>query len=209
MVFDYYHSLSGRQKAVYRRSDGVAEVRLRRPERLAPLAADVRRSLATEGVRTVQRSVSALCDALCADLDVRAPVVQVLARRPRSRTEELHGLYEREEGRGARIQVWMRTSARRKVVAYRTFLRTVLHEMCHHLDFELLRLPDTYHTEGFFKRESSLVKALVPPSGRSSAARPPARRPPAPSRRAGAQKRTAGAVERRRPVQLSLFDAEE
>ena len=44
---------------------------------------------------------------------------------------------------------------------FRTFLRTLLHELCHHLDYELLDLDDSFHTEGFFKRESSLFKQLV------------------------------------------------
>ena len=32
----------------------------------------------------------------------------------------------------------------------------ILHELCHHLDYELYKLPETFHTEGFYKRESSL-----------------------------------------------------
>ncbi len=47
------------------------------------------------------------------------------------------------------------------MVAFRTFVRTLLHELCHHLDYELLKLDDSFHTEGFFKRESSLFKQLV------------------------------------------------
>ena len=58
------------------------------------------------------------------------------------------------------ITVWMRTAKNKKIVAYRSFLRTVLHELCHHLDYELLGLKDSLHTEGFFKRESSLFKQL-------------------------------------------------
>ena len=42
------------------------------------------------------------------------------------------------------------------------FLRTLLHEICHHLDYHLYRLPDSFHTEGFYKRESSLFHQLVP-----------------------------------------------
>jgi hypothetical protein len=59
------------------------------------------------------------------------------------------------------IRVWMRTAQHKRVVAFRTFLRTLLHELCHHLDYELLKLEDSFHTEGFFKRESSLFKQLV------------------------------------------------
>ena len=60
----------------------------------------------------------------------------------------------------ALISVWMRTAQRKQVVAFRTFLRTLIHEFCHHLDYELFKLPETFHTEGFYKRESGLVKQL-------------------------------------------------
>jgi hypothetical protein len=48
------------------------------------------------------------------------------------------------------------------VVRFRTFLRTLLHEPCDHLDYERLALPDSFHTEGFYKRESRLLRQLVP-----------------------------------------------
>ena len=44
--------------------------------------------------------------------------------------------------------------------AYRTFLRTLLHELCHHLDYTYLHLRDSLHTQGFYQRESSLFAAL-------------------------------------------------
>jgi hypothetical protein len=59
----------------------------------------------------------------------------------------------------------MRTAKQRRVVAFRTFLRTLLHEVGHHVDYTLLKLPDSFHTEGFYKRESSLFHQLVPPEG--------------------------------------------
>jgi hypothetical protein len=87
--------------------------------------------------------------------------VEVLAVRPSAEWGELHGLYTASESGPARIQVWMRTARHRRVVAFRTFLRTLLHEVGHHLDYELLHLPDSLHTEGFFRRESSLFRQLV------------------------------------------------
>jgi len=33
--------------------------------------------------------------------------------------------------------------------------------LCHHLDYELYRLPETFHTEGFYKRESSLYYQIT------------------------------------------------
>ena len=100
--------------------------------------------------------------------------MQVLAIRPSSRYGELHGLYTNDPPRPPRIQVWMRTARHRRVVAFRTFLRTLLHEVGHHLDYHHLKLADSFHTEGFFKRESSLFYQLVP----SAAAGGPVRRPP-------------------------------
>jgi hypothetical protein len=56
----------------------------------------------------------------------------------------------------------MRTARYKRVVAFRTFLRTLLHEIGHHLDYHCLKLSDSFHTEGFFRRESSLFRQLVP-----------------------------------------------
>ena len=55
----------------------------------------------------------------------------------------------------------MRTAQRRQVVAFRTFLRTFVHEVCHHLDYELYELRESFHTQGFFQRESSLYRQLM------------------------------------------------
>ena len=49
-----------------------------------------------------------------------------------------------------------------RIVAFRSFLRTLLHEIGHHVDYERLALADSFHTEGFFRRESSLFHQLVP-----------------------------------------------
>jgi hypothetical protein len=103
-----------------------------------------------------------LVSGLTAGLKVPPVQVEVLATRPSRGWGELHGLYNpRRARRVARITVWMRTAQRQQVVAFRSFLRTLLHEICHHLDYELLRLGDSFHTEGFYKRESSLFHQLV------------------------------------------------
>src|SRR2546421_564816 len=101
-------------------------------------------------------------DRLEGALGVPAVKVQVLAARPHAKWGELHGLYTVERGKIPTIQLWMRTAKQRRVVAFRTYLRTLLHEVGHHLDYALLHLRDSYHTEGFYKRESSLFKQLVP-----------------------------------------------
>ena len=91
--------------------------------------------------------------------------------RPSAGWGELHGLYTAEERRTPVIRVWMRTARQGRVVAFRTFLRTLLHEVVHHLDYHHLKLGDSLHTEGFFRRESSLFHQIV--RGETQAAGPP------------------------------------
>ena len=110
----------------------------------------------------MQRATERLIRGLTEALAVPPVKVEVLAARPHNRHGELHGLYTMERGRTPTIQLWMRTAKHRRVVAFRTYLRTLLHEVGHHLDYTLLRLRDSYHTEGFYKRESALFKQLVP-----------------------------------------------
>ena len=160
--FAYYNRLSRAGQRTYRRSDEIADISLRQSALIAPLARDLESALSSEDRAAVQRTAGALLTAIREDLGVPRFKLKVLAARPDDDWGELHGLYTlAEEGAPAEITVWMRTAKRRQVVAFRTFLRTLLHELCHHLDYELLRLDESYHTEGFYKRESSLFKQLV------------------------------------------------
>jgi hypothetical protein len=162
MPFDYYYRLSPAKRAIYRKSDAVTKLQLREAEILHPLIEEIGRGLDADDRGATQRPTRKLATALCVAFDVDPVVLRVLARRPSNATSELHGLYEREEGKKAIIRVWMRTAAHERPVRLRTFVRTVLHEMCHHFDFELLKLADSYHTQGFFRRESSLARQLLP-----------------------------------------------
>jgi hypothetical protein len=95
----------------------------------------------------VQRATERLIRGLTEALGVPPVRVEVLAARPHAKWGELHGLYTVERGKPPKIQLWMRTAKQRRVVAFRTYLRTLLHEVGHHLDYALLRLRDSYHTE--------------------------------------------------------------
>src|SRR5262249_10127749 len=83
--------------------------------------------------------------------------------RPHARWGELHGLYETtgRPGDTPIITLWMRTARQKRVVAFRTFLRTLLHEIGHHFDYTRLQLGDSFHTQGFYQRESHLFHQLV------------------------------------------------
>ncbi len=162
MPFSYYARLSRAQQAIYRKSDEIEEIRLPRPEDLHPLVEDLTDALTSEDRGLTQSATATLIHGLCKVLGLPAVRVEVLAARPHARWGELHGLYTAERGRPPKIQLWMRTAKQRRVVAFRTYLRTLLHEVGHHIDYTLLRLRDSLHTEGFYKRESSLFHQLVP-----------------------------------------------
>jgi hypothetical protein len=130
---------------------------------LATLVAELDRSLSSGKRLATAKAASALVVALCQQLGV--PTVRVTVRnvRPEISGSELHGLYTfAEKGSTPTIEVWMKTAAHERVVRFRTFLRTLVHEVIHHLDVTLLGFQDSFHTEGFFRRESSLVRQLLP-----------------------------------------------
>jgi hypothetical protein len=88
---------------------------------------------------------------------VRKCGLRVLAARPlRVReysTSELFGDYHPDT---ILIRVWMRTAVRKRVTSFGTFLSTLCHEFCHHLDFHRFKFPDSWHTRGFYERTAVL-----------------------------------------------------
>jgi hypothetical protein len=163
MVFDYYKRLSASRQSVYRQSDAIIAVSLPEAEVLRAPAQALVETLKSENRTTVQRLSQQITDGIVGQLQVPPLRIQVLAVRPSDDWGELHGLYlPEEDGKTAKIQLWMRTAKHKRVVAFKSYLRTLLHEICHHLDYEFYKFPETFHTEGFYNRESSLFHQLVP-----------------------------------------------
>jgi hypothetical protein len=99
-------------------------------------------------------------------MGVRGVRIEVRGVRPHNTRGELHGIfYPRGPSSSPGpplIKLWMRTAQRHDVVKPKTFLRTLMHELGHYLDYSLLRLEESFHTTGFFRRESFLVRILWP-----------------------------------------------
>lgn len=180
MPFSYYDRLSPGRKKVYRKSDEIRRIEMPDVAPLVPLAAAIEHPLAQGDRAGVQRACQALVDAIVAQLRLPPIRLRVLARRPSNSYGELHGLYEPREldeyakGERAVITVWMRTAQKEQIVKFRTFLRTVVHEVAHHLDYEHYKLAETFHTEGFYARESALMRELLgePPRDAAPASSP-------------------------------------
>jgi len=161
MRFAYYDRLSPARQRIYRRSEAIGALALPDGVQAGATVALIRDSLLRDEVKAVRQASQQLIDMLVTGYKVPPITVRVLAQRPAEHDGELYGLYEPEDGKTlARITVWMRTAQRKQVVAFRTYVRTLIHEICHHLDYEMFKLEETFHTDGFYKRESSLAGAL-------------------------------------------------
>ena len=120
-------------------------------------------ALKTEQQPRVRAISQKIVDHVCSELNIRSIRVTVHGVRPSDEDGELHGLYTQYDGGSGQdsVKVWMRTAKLKNPVAFRTFLRTLLHELCHHLDYVYLRLGESHHTDAFFRRESKLFHSLT------------------------------------------------
>ncbi len=167
MTLAYYRRFNKTQKTIARKSDALNPIAIKNrqdfPVCLQQLEAHLKMGNVALVERSSQQIVDAICQPLrCGNMRVSSARVHVLEQRPHDDYGELHGLYEPVDHARirARLYVWMKTAKRQQVVAYKTFLRTLIHELCHHLDYEYYQLDDSLHTQGFFQRESSLFKQL-------------------------------------------------
>ena len=167
MPFAYFERLSRRQQGIYLRSDKITAVPLPGAAALRPLVVGLGAALESGDRALTESACQLLANGLGRALGLPPVRVTVLAARPHAKWGELHGLYEStgKPGQPPTITLWMRTARQKRVVAFRTFLRTLLHEMGHHLDYTLLRLGDSLHTQGFYQRESHLFHQLVTDGG--------------------------------------------
>jgi hypothetical protein len=138
-------------------SDRIKTLDLPRDGRLLLIAKSIGSAIEAAKSKEVHRACEDFLDAASEFYQVPACGIRVLAARPlrvRERwTTELFGDYTPET---MLIRVWMRTAVRKEVTSFGTFLSTLCHEFCHHLDFQKFGLPDSWHTRGFYERAAAL-----------------------------------------------------
>lgn len=171
----YFSRLAPRAQRIYLASNAIERFDLAASRAALELHTVLILALESGAPSTVQRAAQALLDELCRLTRLAGVRLEVKSVRPHNTRGELHGIfYPRGTGRreanpyaystagsgGPLICLWMRTARRHDVVKPKTFLRTLMHEFGHYLDYALLRLGDSPHTAGFFKRESFLVRML-------------------------------------------------
>lgn len=59
------------------------------------------------------------------------------------------------------IVIYNLTAARKQIISNKSFFDTLLHEFMHHYDHTYIKLIDSIHTTGFYKRISDLKNKLI------------------------------------------------
>ncbi|MCY3825005.1 MAG: hypothetical protein OXG62_14195 [Nitrospinae bacterium] len=105
-----------------------------------------------------------LLDNICRSLKISPAHLRVFAERQPHKLRggklayKLYGVYRCDS---AVIEIANLTSIRKQVVAGKTFLDTLIHELMHHIDRKLLRIPSTPHSPGFYARIEDLKTKLM------------------------------------------------
>jgi hypothetical protein len=124
---------------------------------LQEIAQRLESAMKSDNIRDVRSACAEFLSSASNFYAVPTCSVRVLAARPlRTRergTFELFGDYDPEN---MLIRVWMRTAVRKEVTSFGTFLSTLCHEFCHHLDYHKLGFTDSWHTRGFYERTAAL-----------------------------------------------------
>jgi hypothetical protein len=144
-------------KAEYDRSEAMHSLHLPPQQQLQALAKEIEKALAAEDRARLEVASNAFAVFVAESFGVAPPKVRVLGVRPLQEkgdfVDETFGDYQFAT---ARIRLWMRTAVLEKVTSYGTYLSTLCHEICHHLDVVCLGLPNTFHTRGFYERAGLL-----------------------------------------------------
>ncbi|HEY9774213.1 MAG TPA: hypothetical protein V6C81_10480 [Planktothrix sp.] len=144
-------------KEEYARSDAMKSLLLPAEVRLQQCAKEIELLLKCEDRKKIETASNELGAIVAACYGVKCPTVKVLGVRPLEengdRVDELFGDYDFDS---QRIRLWMRTAVLEKATSYGTFLSTLCHELCHHLDVVHFGFPHTFHTCGFYERAGLL-----------------------------------------------------
>lgn len=144
-------------RAQFLASDQLCKLELPRDDRLLQPAKSIECAMKDETRPAILRACSNFLKSASDFYGVKTPDVRILAARPLRVREggstELFADYWPET---MLIRIWSRTAVRKHVTSFGTFLSTLCHEFCHHLDCQLLGFGKSPHTRGFYERTAVL-----------------------------------------------------
>jgi hypothetical protein len=144
--------------AKFTESDQLTGLELPGDNRLRLSALTIETAMKSESRAAVQNACAEFLQIAREFYGVPKPDVRALASRPLRVREggwasELFGDYS--PGTGV-IRIWTRTAVRKQVTSFGTFLSTLCHEFCHHLDCQRFGFRQSPHTRGFYSRAAVL-----------------------------------------------------
>ncbi len=147
-----------RPRAEYLKSDELCSLELPTDDRLQAPTRCIEEALGTERSAAVRKACLEFITVAADFYGVSTPQVRILAARPLRIQEDGWGteLFGDYHPRKKLIRIWMRTAVQQRVTSFGTFLSTLCHEFCHHLDCERFGFRDTPHTRGFYQRTAAL-----------------------------------------------------
>ena len=144
-------------QAKFGESDRLRTLEVPQDDRLQASAKSIELAMQGSRASSVRQACAESVSLASSFYQVRQPGIRVLAARPLRVREgasiELFGDYNPET---MLIRLWMRTAIRKQVTSFGTFLSTLCHEFCHHLDCQRFGFPESWHTRGFYERTAAL-----------------------------------------------------
>jgi hypothetical protein len=144
-------------RAGFLESDHIKTLDLPQNGNLQAIAKRLESAMKMDNLPTVRTACAEFLATAADFYKVRKCGIRVLAARPLRVREncstELFGDYHPDT---MLIRVWMRTAVRKEVTSFGTFMSTLCHEFCHHLDFQKFGFADSWHTRGFYERAAAL-----------------------------------------------------
>jgi len=145
-------------RARFLESDRLRTLEVPKDDRLQASAKSIASAMQGGTASSVRQACAEFLSAASDFYQVRQPGIRVLAARPLRVREggsaiELFGDYHPET---LLIRLWMRTAIKKQVTSYGTFLSTLCHEFCHHLDCQRFGWRESWHTRGFYGRTAAL-----------------------------------------------------
>lgn len=145
------------ERKEYLRSEAMLTIKLPPAEPLRSIAKELEEAMVGEDRKKIQSTCNVIAKLVSESFEVQSPKVRVLGLRPLeegdTHVDELFGDYDIET---RLIRLWMRTAVLGKMTSYGTFLSTLFHELCHHLDVVHFDFENTFHTRGFYERAGVL-----------------------------------------------------
>jgi len=115
--------------------------------------------------RTItQPMLQMVADDLCSDFGIANVPVSFAGKQPKSGGGKTLGLLRRKISLGSKfysITIFQYTATQMKQLSPKTALDTLLHELAHYFDFEVLKFDRSPLTAGFFKRINNLKNTLM------------------------------------------------